>query len=583
MVTKIVDLRRSEARQRAAAFIAASGLTPEGDHWLGQLQIDNAGEIPIRLSLPECFPDQLPIVEVERGTLPRRVPHIERCGKICLAPSTGVLLDKENPEGIVRDSLSIARRTLTDGLAGQRDGDFQQEFLAYWNPTDTYISACDANGPTREISLLLMERAGGNGIQIQKIVLSDTLDRGRRLIDLMGGSLKSSRTALFVCLDRAIPTPDFDDALTVREAMRIVRESCSADSWAKVQAWFAQPILPAIVLLSAPGVDGRIVVAIQFDDVAASPRKKAARGFRPGKVPAWRELQFAPEQAVKRIGAERYDSPFLLRRGGAMENHQDRTVAVVGCGAVGSHAADRIASLGVGHLRLVDSEIMEASNLYRHVLGVGHVGAPKADALRNVLSSHFPNVEVQSRAKDVLAVLRDEPEFLMTADVVLFALGDETLELRIDEVMASQRPRIHAWVEPLGIGGHVLVTGLEGSRGCFRCLFHRPDGVGLVNRASFAEAGQSFQKSMAGCSGVFTPFTALDADRTAIEAARLTGRILSGRETRNQLVSWYGDSEEFEQLGFRLSKRARLFHPGECQSAGDLADAECPHCAGCTV
>ena len=85
---------------------------------------------------------------------------------------------------------------------------------------------------------------------------------------------------------------------------------------------------------------------------------------------------------------------------------------------------------------------------------------------------------------------------------------------------------------------------------------------------------------MAGCAGVFTPFAAIDADRTAIEAARLTARILTGKESQNQLVSWYGDPEEFERAGFALSNRAKRFQPGERKCVTDIADSACPHCRG---
>jgi molybdopterin/thiamine biosynthesis adenylyltransferase len=577
---ELLESRRSAARQRAGAFIAAAGLVPVGDHWHGELQVDDHGRIPIRVSLPDCFPDQLPVVEVDRTSLPRRVPHIERSGKICLAPTTGILLDTENPEGIVRDSLEIARRTVTEGLAGQRGDDFRKEFLAYWNPADTYIADCNANGKTREVELMLMERAGHNGSLLQKLVLADTSERGQKLIRMMGGTLKKRRTAFFVSLDGPIPAPDFDDVLTVRETMRIVRDACSADSWAALQKWLAQPVLPATVLLSIPNCEGRILVAVQFEDVSSTARTKATHGFRSGKVPAWRELQFAQQQPVKRIGTERYDAPFLLPRGGAMDGLQDKTIAVVGCGAVGSHTIERIASLGVGHFRLVDSESLESSNLYRHVLGISCVGGSKSEGMRDSISSRYPHIEVQARARDVLIVLREEPEFIMAADLVLLALGDETLELRLDEFLGKQKARLHAWVEPLGIGGHVLAAGLGNGPGCFRCLFDRTEDAGMANRASFAKTGQSFQKSMAGCSGAFTPFAGIDADRTGIEAARLAARILSGKETRNQLVSWYGDPEEFEQAGFQLSKRANLFHPGERKSVTDIADPDCPHCGG---
>ncbi|MBX9600040.1 MAG: ThiF family adenylyltransferase [Bryobacteraceae bacterium] len=573
----MIKQRRQEARRRAADYLDASGFTSEAGLWLGVIGIDSGGSIPIRLSLPDGFPDVLPVIEVDVQRLPRRVPHVESNGKLCLAPSTGVLLDADNPEGIIRDALEIASRTLTDGVAGRKDHDFQEEFLSYWKPTYTFISNCEANGPSREVTLLLMSRNGA-ARQEGQIVLSDNTESGRHLIRRLGGAVTQSRTAFFVNLDKPIQPPGFDDVLTVRAAIQIVQGACRQEDWAKLRAWLSQPVLPGLLLLSVPGVDGRILIGMQFDDVPVSARKKAARGFRPEKVHAWRELQYSPDQPVAKVGFDRYDSQFLISRGGATRVFRDKTVAIVGCGAVGSHTAERIASIGVGHLHLVDSELLEAGNLYRHVLGMRDIGAPKADGLRTLLTSRYPGLEVQARFTDVIELMHSEEDFLLKADVLVFALGDETLELRINEMLGRKVPRLHTWVDPLSLGGHVHVTGLAREGGCLRCLFHRLDGVGLTNRASFAEAGQSFQQTIAGCSGVYTPFSALDADRTAIEVARLTGRILSGKEIVDSLVSWFGDPEDFSAKGYRLSKRTHLFQPGECKSA-PAADSECPHCA----
>lgn len=573
MFKELLKSSRLAARQRASIFIADTGLVSDGDLWRGEFQIDGGKKITIWVFLPEFFPDELPVIMVDRLQLPRQIPHIEKSGKICLAPSTGILLDKENPEGIIRDSLKIAQNTITEGLAGQRDDDFCKEFLAYWDPTDTYIADCNVNGKTRKIKLLLMEYTDHNWNLLEKWVLTDTLERGQKLIDMMGGTLNKRRTAFFVSLDKSIPTPYFD-ILTVQETMRIVQDACHLDSWTSLQEWLLQSTVPATVLLSIPNCEGRILAAIQFE----SP---IVHGFRPNKVLTKIVLQSAQHNPIKRIGLERFDASFLIPRGGAMDDLQDKTIAVIGCGSVGSHIIERIASLGVGHFRLVDSELLESLNLYRHALGISYVGRSKSESMCDCICSRYPHIEAQARVRDIRIVLNDEPKFIMDADLVLLALGDETLELRIDELLGMKKPRIHAWVEPLGIGGHVLATGLGNSHGCFRCLFQRAEDGSITNRAAFAMPGQLFQKSMAGCSGIFTPYAGIDADRTAIEAARLAIKILTGKETRNQLVSWYGDPEAFGQAGFHLSKRAQnLFSPGDCKSQIDITDSECPHCGG---
>jgi hypothetical protein len=83
--------------------------------------------------------------------------------------------------------------------------------------------------------------------------------------------------------------------------------------------------------------------------------------------------------------------------------------------------------------------------------------------------------------------------------------------------------------------------------------------LGLKNMAAFAAPGQNYSKRYAGCSGLFTPFSALHADRTALEAANLAADILKGLQQKNQLVSWYGNSHAFLDAGFNTTKRVNLF------------------------
>jgi hypothetical protein len=96
-------------------------------------------------------------------------------------------------------------------------------------------------------------------------------------------------------------------------------------------------------------------------------------------------------------------------------------------------------------------------------------------------------------------------------------------------------PRLHAWLEPLGIGGHVLATGVARSSGCFRCLFQTDTEYGLTNAASFVEPGQAFQRTYADRAGTFTLFTALMQTAQPLKRPPL---LYGSSCTRRPTMSW---------------------------------------------
>lgn len=71
-------------------------------------------------------------------------------------------------------------------------------------------------------------------------------------------------------------------------------------------------------------------------------------------------------------------------------------VCVVGLGGLGSPLSIQLASMGVGHLRLVDRDVVEMSNLQRqHLYNVDAVGYPKVEAAASRLRSLNPFIDVE--------------------------------------------------------------------------------------------------------------------------------------------------------------------------------------------
>ena len=258
---------------------------------------------------------------------------------------------------------------------------------------------------------------------------------------------------------------------------------------------------------------------------------------------------------------ERVDPASLVERGGGQATFLDRRVMLVGCGAVGSVIAELLIKAGIGHLSLVDDDVLELGNIHRNQLGAQFQGVYKVKALAHELTTRFPHAIIQPHVGRIETLLQHDPRLFDELDLVIFATGNHTVELEMNMRIRGRTPSpavIFTWLEPLGIGGHALVTNipnLKDRTGCFQCLFEdREDGV-FWNKASFAAPGQSFSRRTSGCATSFVSFGGVDATHTACLAVRLAQRVLEQRQLEHALVSWRGDAYEFERAGFSLSHR----------------------------
>jgi adenylyltransferase and sulfurtransferase len=67
---------------------------------------------------------------------------------------------------------------------------------------------------------------------------------------------------------------------------------------------------------------------------------------------------------------------------------KNASVLIVGAGGLGCPAAAYLAGAGVGHIGIVDGDVIEESNLQRQILYGGKVGKSKAESLVEVLKKY---------------------------------------------------------------------------------------------------------------------------------------------------------------------------------------------------
>ena len=200
-----------------------------------------------------------------------------------------------------------------------------------------------------------------------------------------------------------------------------------------------------------------------------------------GGTQAWREAglpmetpSVTPEESDF---LERYSRHFRLPQVGeaGQRRLQASRVLIIGAGGLGSPVAFYLAAAGVGHIRLVDDDVVDRSNLQRQVLHTdASVGARKVDSARERLLALNPQLDLETVATRATPANIDA--LMDGVDVVVD--GSDNFPLRYllnDACIKHAKPLVYAAIERFS--GQVSVFDAGRHRGqcpCYRCLFPEP-------------------------------------------------------------------------------------------------------------
>jgi molybdopterin-synthase adenylyltransferase len=168
-----------------------------------------------------------------------------------------------------------------------------------------------------------------------------------------------------------------------------------------------------------------------------------------------RQIRFAP------LGAEGQDK---IRAA---------SVAIVGCGALGTVQAEAMARAGVGRLRIIDRDFVEWSNLQRQFLFEESDAAealPKAVAAARRLARVNSEVTVEPLVADLTAANIED----LFEDIDLILDGTDNFETRFlinDATVDRDIP----WIYGAAVGSYgIKLAIVPGKTACFRCVYPEP-------------------------------------------------------------------------------------------------------------
>ena len=159
-------------------------------------------------------------------------------------------------------------------------------------------------------------------------------------------------------------------------------------------------------------------------------------------------------------------------------------VLLVGAGGLGSPAALYLAAAGVGTLGIVDSDVVDLSNLQRQVLhDTAAIGVAKTRSASQRIAALNPNVQVESF--DERLTSRNARRIVREFDIVVDGSDNfPTRYLVNDSCVLEGKPLVYGSI--LRFEGQLSIFGAPGGP-CYRCLFSEPPPAELV--PSCADAG----------------------------------------------------------------------------------------------
>lgn len=488
--------------------------------------------------------------------------HVCHARIICINDEESLSIDARDPEGVLAtvavQAIEVIEKSEVDAKSGLHE--FFDEIEGYWShiPAAYWVqSAVEVDDNPRAIYAHFNEKA-----KPRECVYFTEHEDVSKPIEFRVKKL-AKHIGIYLPLATNVPPPrpgeDLDSSF--------VRQVISNLPPKALRAWED---------ISRRWKKGRRLVPL----LVSQPRK-SGRSSLIGLMFYLNNGEIDDARPVVPLKIRRHTAEFMRERGGANLALASKHVAVIGCGSVGSEVADALATSGVGKLTLVDPEPFEVENVFRHALGRQSIGLGKADSLERDLSAKYPLLQVTSAPLHGLPWIKKAS--LAGIDGLVIAVGQPMVERHLIEAIrrtAFSSSIVVTWLEPLGLGGHAISLSGSGP-GCMGCVYRDEAGQqSLMPRISFLEADQKISRNLTGCSGTFTPYSALHSRRTALLATESLLQLFEGKMPPRYNY-WVGDATNSIKANIKTSKWFEIASKSNQEEASmHLFAHPCASCGG---
>lgn len=214
-------------------------------------------------------------------------------------------------------------------------------------------------------------------------------------------------------------------------------------------------------------------------------------------------------------------------------------VVMIGAGGLGCPASETLVRAGLGHVHLIDDDVIEASNLQRQTLFLlENINKPKALTAADMLTRINPLIKArgtvarldEDNAYELLGIATGKPDLLLDC-TDNFATRDIINRISV----RYQIPLLSA--SAIAMQGQLALFEPQLNTGCYHCVF-----------GSVVADGEADERTCAN-SGVLASTTAIMGNLQANAALQYLG--LTKNPLTNKLLLWDGSRMQQRLMGYR--------------------------------
>jgi hypothetical protein len=460
------------------------------------------------------------------------------------------------PEKVVEETIRRAKNIIEEGIRGNNDKDYEDEFEAYWN--SNYSKTDIVNNSF----LLLTETSLKQDFDL--ISLETRTNKFKYIIHqnenialnfkeyLDSQNIKYTETTGYLIPDIGIfVKPPFNK--TNKEIFDAI------EKWDEEEAKKYISLINSkeSMLFLFPKIIGS---GIRYFGWFHSPAKSKRNGFRSKSIKNYNALSlFQSQEEINRVLPHVYNNQRLVERSaGEKSDNVNKKFVLAGLGSIGSNLIHYLNSTQKVEFKLIDTDLLELENIGRHYLGFNYLNWKKTKAIKDFLIKSSPIQKIETREKSIVQVIKEEPLFINESDFLFVAIGETNIEFWIADAIKKgiiNRATFFLWVEPYLLGGHCIFINPKNNN--YTAYFDE-DGLYKFNIIGDYE-NEVLSLKEAGCQSNYTPYSSNNIQLFLGNIYLNISDIITSQVSDSRSFSWVGDKSIASKMNIGLSEYSTQF------------------------